>query len=216
MSDTPLGYYKWYPRDFATSIVVRSMPFTARAIYRELLDIQWESGCLPDAKRLLSVIGANVEQWNEFAPYIDELFPNGRNPKLETMRNEAVLRSQKNKVSGSIGGQSKRTTSKPRANAKRTLSQTETETETETSIKEKNTKRKCFVEPTLEEVRSYMTSEGFDGVTHAPEFLDYYQSNGWKAGRNPMVDWKASARGWCRRSKVQPSNGTSKKELYHD
>ena len=28
--------------------------------------------------------------------------------------------------------------------------------------------------------------------------MDYYESNGWKVGRNPMRDWKATVRRWCR------------------
>ena len=29
-------------------------------------------------------------------------------------------------------------------------------------------------------------------------FWDYYQSNGWKVGKNPMKDWKSAARRWKR------------------
>jgi hypothetical protein len=28
--------------------------------------------------------------------------------------------------------------------------------------------------------------------------VDYYSSNGWKVGRNPMKDWKAAVRTWER------------------
>ena len=27
-------------------------------------------------------------------------------------------------------------------------------------------------------------------------FLNYYESNGWKVGKNPMKDWKAAVRTW--------------------
>ena len=30
----------------------------------------------------------------------------------------------------------------------------------------------------------------------AQRFWNYYEANGWKAGRNPMKDWKAAARNW--------------------
>lgn len=29
-------------------------------------------------------------------------------------------------------------------------------------------------------------------------FMDYYEANGWKAGKNPMKDWKAAMRNWSR------------------
>lgn len=35
----------------------------------------------------------------------------------------------------------------------------------------------------------------------AQKFHDYYQSNGWRVGRNPMKDWKAALRNWIKRSK---------------
>ena len=30
------------------------------------------------------------------------------------------------------------------------------------------------------------------------QFIDYYDANGWKVGKNPMKDWKASIRTWER------------------
>ena len=53
---------------------------------------------------------------------------------------------------------------------------------------------KKFVKPSLEEVRAYC-QERRNGVS--PErFIDYYESNGWKVGKNPMKDWKAAVRTW--------------------
>ena len=31
----------------------------------------------------------------------------------------------------------------------------------------------------------------------ASKFIDYYTSNGWKVGKNPMKDWKAAVRSWA-------------------
>lgn len=45
----------------------------------------------------------------------------------------------------------------------------------------------------------------------AQEFMDYYDSNGWKVGRNPMKDWKATARRWVRNAK--PMSGEDRKLL---
>ncbi len=197
MADTPLGYYKWYPRDFYSSPAVRSMSFMARAIYRELLDLQWESERLPDAKRTLSALNINDEQWQEFAPYLDELFPNGQNPRLKELRETAVTQSRKNKESGSKGGRSKRTLSECLEIPKQTLSQTETETETETIKKENKEKKKSFLKPTASEVSEYMTCRGWlSPKSESERFVDYYQANGWKVGKNPMKDWQSAVRSW--------------------
>jgi len=107
-SATPLGWYAWYPRDFATSMTVRSMTFTARAIYRECLDIQWEHGCLTSVERLLNIIGISVEQWAEFAPYVNELFPNGVNPKMDQLRDEAFQRQNQKRIAGEKSAQARR------------------------------------------------------------------------------------------------------------
>ena len=32
----------------------------------------------------------------------------------------------------------------------------------------------------------------------AARFYDHYESNGWKVGKNPMKDWKATIRNWER------------------
>jgi len=222
MSDTPLGYYKWYPRDFAMSSIVRRMSVTAKGVYRELLDLQWEDSGVPltedDAK---AIIHATDEEWAQFSPYFLSCFPGGKNPILDEQREKSVNAIKKQSESGKLGG---KLAGKGRPKGKSGVhkgndrgTSNPTTTEPETYIKEKTTKRTAFVRPTLEEVQTFMGSEGFDGITHAPEFFDYYQSNGWKAGKNPMVDWQAAARGWCRRSRGQSQNGKPvKKELYHE
>ena len=41
-------------------------------------------------------------------------------------------------------------------------------------------------------------------------FMSFYESNGWKVGKNPMKDWKACVRTWENRDKtrapVKPNN----------
>ena len=53
------------------------------------------------------------------------------------------------------------------------------------------------IPPKVEEVRAYAAERGY---TFDPEaFMDYYAANGWKVGRNPMKDWKATVRNWARK-----------------
>lgn len=54
--------------------------------------------------------------------------------------------------------------------------------------------RAHFAKPTVVEVRTYC-QERKNNVD--PErFVDYYESNGWKVGKNSMKDWKATVRTW--------------------
>lgn len=55
---------------------------------------------------------------------------------------------------------------------------------------------KRFVPPTIEEVTEYCLERN-RGVD--PErFYNYYESNGWRVGKNKMKDWRAAVRTWER------------------
>ena len=65
-------------------------------------------------------------------------------------------------------------------------------------IKENNVKEKRFAKPTLQEVIDYC-EEKRNGVD--PEkWYNYYESNGWKVGKNSMKNWKACVNTWSRTS----------------
>lgn len=74
----------------------------------------------------------------------------------------------------------------------------------DTKEKEKNKdKSNRFTPPTVEEVRAYC-KERRNNV-NAEHFVDYYEANGWRVGKNPMRDWKAAIRTWERNeTKVKP------------
>jgi uncharacterized protein YdaU (DUF1376 family) len=84
----------WYPRDFASS--TRGWPVTARGIYRELLDVQWDMGSLPENPRELQMIaGATSLEWKRAWPLLEPKFPVGeggrrRNARLESHRLKAL------------------------------------------------------------------------------------------------------------------------------
>ena len=63
-----------------------------------------------------------------------------------------------------------------------------------------------FTKPTIDEVKEYIESRHTD--VDAERFWNYYESNGWKVGRNPMKDWKACVRTWERNYKQndEPNN----------
>lgn len=66
---------------------------------------------------------------------------------------------------------------------------------------------KRFVPPTLIEVTDYMFEKtGNHHFDEPVKFCDFYQSNGWKVGRNKMKSWKAAVRNWLKNYK-QKSGG---------
>jgi hypothetical protein len=61
---------------------------------------------------------------------------------------------------------------------------------------------KKFSKPTVDD----LIANGLP-ATEADNFLNHYDSKGWKVGKNPMVDWKAAVRGWKSRMGKFQSNG---------
>jgi len=57
---------------------------------------------------------------------------------------------------------------------------------------------KRFVPPTFNEVDVYMIERGVNDNGEANKFCDFYESNGWKVGKNKMVNWKAAVRNWLK------------------
>ena len=61
-----------------------------------------------------------------------------------------------------------------------------------------------FTPPTMEEVAAYCSERG--NSVDAERFCSFYQSNGWKVGKNPMKDWKAAVRTWEKRDAQSGNN----------
>jgi hypothetical protein len=60
-------------------------------------------------------------------------------------------------------------------------------------------KRELFVKPLKTEIIDYINEKQLK--VDCETFLDYYESNGWKIGKVPMKDWKATLRNWDRKTK---------------
>lgn len=75
---------------------------------------------------------------------------------------------------------------------------------------------KRFKKPTIEELFKYFAERGStEAASQAQTFIDHYESNGWKVGKNPMKDWKAAVRTWMGRNQTNSqganSNGSSQR-----
>lgn len=130
--------------------------------------------------------------------------------------------SRRKASNGKTGGSAKQTASTAEANGKQTaskreargsrkrgetVSEGEKEKEKENENENENecypptplpqkSKADRFCLPSVDEVRAYC-HERQNGVD-SQRFVDYYASNGWKVGKNPMKDWKAAVRTWER------------------
>lgn len=70
------------------------------------------------------------------------------------------------------------------------------------------TKRKRFEKPTLSEIKQYCIERG--NKVDAQHFFDYYESNGWKVGKNSMKNWQAAVRTWEKNSYTNTTKQTKK------
>ncbi len=57
------------------------------------------------------------------------------------------------------------------------------------------TKRAAFVAPTRDALCAYLREKDLKNV-NVDAFMGYYESNGWRVGKNPMKDWRATACRW--------------------
>ena len=67
-------------------------------------------------------------------------------------------------------------------------------------IQPEKPKRKNFVKPTVEEIAAYCKEKNYN--INAQQFFNYYESNGWKIGRNAMKSWQATVQNWNIRDKA--------------
>lgn len=56
--------------------------------------------------------------------------------------------------------------------------------------------------PSVEEIYQEMINktDEYNAKIQAQRFFDYYDSNGWRVGKNPMKNWKSAAAGWINRT----------------
>lgn len=61
-----------------------------------------------------------------------------------------------------------------------------------------------FIKPTLDEIKIFLKEQEYetDISRYADRFYNFYESKGWKVGKEKMKDWKAAIRGWLSRDNI--------------
>ena len=72
-------------------------------------------------------------------------------------------------------------------------------------------KVKRVVKPTVVDIAEYCIER--NNSVDAEKFYDYYSSNGWKVGKNPMKDWKASVRTWEKNTTQENEKASQPKKV---
>lgn len=129
-------------------------------------------------------------------------------PTLDTSKRKA----ESGKRGGSTEANEKQSGSKTEANNKQIAREKENEKENEGEIEIENecymrTRARRFAPPTVSEVAAYCAERG--NHVDPERFVSFYESNGWKVGKNHMKDWKAAVRTWERDDRQKPQKMTT-------
>ena len=189
--------FLFYSSDFLNGVADLTME--ERGQFITLLCLQHQKGTLTDKTIRLSLGSVSVDVLSKFLKDKDGNFYNER---LSEEIEKRIQFTESRRNNGSKGGRPKNNT-KPLGLAKHNLMEDVNENENENIIINKS---KC----TFEQVYEYMSIRiGTDQAKiEAEKFVNYYESNGWKVGKNPMKSWTHAANTWLINSK-QYAKGTT-------
>ena len=189
--------FLFYSSDFLNGVADLTME--ERGQFITLLCLQHQKGTLTDKTIRLSLGSVSVDVLSKFSKDKDGNFFNER---LSEEIEKRIQFTESRRNNGSKGGRPKNNT-KPLGLAKHNLMEDVNENENEDININKS---KC----TFEQVYEYMAIRiGKENAKlEAEKFVNYYTSNGWKVGKNPMKSWGAAANNWITNSK-QYAKGTS-------
>ena len=88
----------------------------------------------------------------------------------------------------------------PETNKENPAAEPQPEEKPAQEIQQEKPKRKNFVKPTVEEIAAFCKEKKY--TVSAQQFFNYYESNGWKIGRNAMKSWQAAVQNWNTRDKA--------------
>lgn len=106
---------------------------------------------------------------------------------LDLERKEITAKRLKLSESGRKGGLSKAKASLKQGSS---IKEVDKDKEIDKEVKSR------FKRPSIEEINAFCLDNNLE--LNAQSFIDYYDSNGWKVGKNNMKDWKATARRWAK------------------
>jgi uncharacterized protein YdaU (DUF1376 family) len=199
--------FQWYPSDWLSDMKVRMLSWESRGLYIDLLCYCWREGWIPADSSAIAQL-CNCHGLAIIEPCLELFTPHPNDPKklihkrLDAEREKQKAFSDERKSSGIKGAQKrwgKNSSAIKQPIAKNSSSSSSSSASADNTpingSKEKSPIAKRFQPPTIDEVAAY-------GQTLNPPFIDallfvsYYESNGWKVGKNPMKSWQASVRTW--------------------
>jgi len=197
--------FQFYADDFLAGTM--TMTNEERGAYISLLCLQWSKGSVTelDIQRICLGMPTHSHGICQGKFQVDS-DGNYRNSRLEVERSKQKERSQKQSNIANLRW-------KNHANALPTHNQEDAEAYARsvpevcfpspspspiTKIQADRPPSVRFQKPTLEELTAEAIKIGLP-LPEVDKFLNYYESNGWKVGKNSMKSWPAAMKGWLSR-----------------
>jgi hypothetical protein len=189
--------FLFYSSDFLNGVADLTME--ERGQFITLLCLQHQKGTLTDKTIRLCLGSVSVDVLSKFTK---DKQGNYFNERLNEEIEKRIQFTESRRNNGSKGGRPKNNT-KPLGLAKHNLMEDVNENENEDVNINKS---KC----SFEEVYEYMATRiGIEQAkVEAEKFVNYYTSNGWRVGKNPMKSWTHAVNNWITNAK-QYAKGTS-------
>ena len=197
--------FQFYADDFLAGTM--TMTNEERGAYISLLCLQWSKGFVTELDIQRICLGMPTHSHgicqSKFQADPESRY---RNLRLEVERSKQKERSQKQTDIANLRW-------KKDANAMPTHYQEDAEAYAKsvpevcspspspspiTKIQADKPPRVRFQKPTVEELTAEAIKIGLP-LPEVDKFLNYYESNGWKVGKNPMKSWPATMKGWLSR-----------------
>jgi len=204
--------FQLYTDDFLAGTLEMSQEEVGQFI--RLLCHQWNRGSIPvetEKQQRLTGGCVSVDVLVKFRLCEDGSL---RNERLESVRTERGLFLQQQSIKGQQSAEKRRLAASA---IQPELNQTSTEVQPDTQpdgqpesnspspspspiikIQADKPPSVRFQKPTVEELTAEAIKIGLP-LPEVDKFLNYYESNGWKVGKNSMKSWPAAMKGWLSR-----------------
>ena len=166
-----------------------------RGLYILLLCLQWTQGKITGDD--IAHLSADMPQHSVFkvrGKFLESEDGGLRNERLEQERAKQVAFRAKKEIAGKAGAEKRwhnhgTPIVLPLANGMAN------DSSPSPSPSSTNTKTGRFAPPISEELKFYAAKIGLPD-SEASAFFNYYESNGWKVGKNPMRKWESAMINW--------------------
>ena len=205
-----MHYYQFNIADYRKD--TQHLTPTEHYIYRELMDWYYldESGLPLNDHKIFRKLRMSEEDIPDIVRVLEEFFTQTDNEWVHGRIDREIQayqgKCEANRINGRKGGRPK----KPKkTQSVKFVNPNESQinpNQEPLTINHKPKEKKGngrFAPPSREDVSKYVTEKKYH--VNPDKFMSHYESIGWKVGKLPMKDWKASVRGWEARDKASGS-----------